>query len=80
MKKRIIASDIPTAHEVLGDNGAAVYFETGNSIDLANKIRNIDELLPENYVELQSERLELFDAKTMAQKIETTYNTVCNNQ
>ena len=73
MGNRIIASNIPTAHEVLGDDGAAVYFETGNPYDLAEKMLAIGSISTDNYEELQAARLELFSANAMAKKIESVY-------
>lgn len=58
----IICSRIPTALEVLGDDGAAVFFEVGNAQDLSAKMqdlstKNLNSLaLETNY----KKRLELF--------------------
>ena len=71
----IICSRISTALEVLGDEGAAVYFETGNSEDLADKMLNLESFLDSNYLLEQEKRLAKFNTKTMAEKIYGVYGT-----
>ncbi len=58
----IICSRIPTALEVLGDDGAAVYFEVGSAQDLSLKMQDLSSKSPDMSV-LQDKyrrRLELF--------------------
>ena len=69
----IICSRIPTAIEVLGDSGAAVYFQPGDESDLADKMRNINQLVHPNYLEEQKKRLELYGVEQMYSKINHVY-------
>lgn len=55
--KPIICSRIDTALEVLGETGAAIFFETGVEVDLAIKMSELDELLPLDFKEKQLSRL-----------------------
>ena len=71
--KPIICSRIETAQEVLGKSGCAIYFEPGNSVDLAEKIMNYGKLLNKNYVNLQAKRLKIFTPQIMSQKIADAY-------
>ena len=75
MNLPIISSNIPTAIEVLGEDGAAVFFDQGNSIDLCEKMKNIRALLNSNYKKLQQERLNYFSSKQMSDKINLIYNS-----
>ena len=72
----IICSRIPTAVEVLGNNGAAVYFETGSPLDLAKKMLNLESFLDSNYSAEQEKRLEKFNANSMAEKVYEVYGTL----
>lgn len=69
----IVCSRIPAAIEVLGEGGAGYFFDPGNSDDLANSLKNLenaDESVRQNE---QEKRLEQFSAKKMAEEILNIY-------
>lgn len=74
--KPIICSRTETAEEVLGNEGCAIYFEPGNSMDLAHKILNFNELLNENYLNLQFNQMKNFTPAQTGKKIESVYKEV----
>lgn len=69
----IIASNISAAKEVLGIDGAGVFFEPGNADDLAEKILNLESYLDQSFAERQNDRLKLFDDKQMENRIRQAY-------
>jgi glycosyltransferase involved in cell wall biosynthesis len=69
----IIASDISTAKEVLGEDGAGVFFEQGNENDLADKILNIKTHLDSSFIEKQKIRLNFFNDTVMEQRVRQAY-------
>jgi glycosyltransferase involved in cell wall biosynthesis len=72
-ERPIICSNISTAKEVLGDSGAAIFFEPGNEVDLSEKILNWCKMLNPQFHEMQIERLSMYSAVTMAEKIQEIY-------
>jgi glycosyltransferase involved in cell wall biosynthesis len=72
-ERPIVCSDISTTKEVLGDSGAAIFFEPGNEADLADKILNWRKILNPKFQENQIERLSMYSAVTMAEKIQENY-------
>jgi glycosyltransferase involved in cell wall biosynthesis len=72
-KRPIICSNISTAREVLGDSGAAIFFEPGNEFDLAQKMLNWRTMLNPQFHEMQIERLSMYSAVTMAARIQDIY-------
>ena len=73
--KPIITSRIPAAVEILGEDGAAIFFEPGNEKELAARIENLDSLLDENFIQKQKERLLLFDDSKMEEMVNNAYCT-----
>ena len=69
----IICSRIPSSVEILGETGAAIFFEPGNPIDLSNKMRNVQTYLATNYQAEQAKRLDLYASEVMLAKINTVY-------
>ena len=69
----IIASNISTAKEVLGEDGAGVFFEQGNENDLADKILNIKTHLDSSFIEKQKIRLNFFNDTVMEQRVRQAY-------
>jgi glycosyltransferase involved in cell wall biosynthesis len=69
----IIASNISASTEVLGTDGAGVFFEPGNADDLAEKILNLESYLDQSFTERQNDRLKLFDDKQMENQIRQVY-------
>lgn len=69
----IVCSRIPAAIEVLGEQGAASFFDPGNSDDLANSLKNFKNC--DNKVRQieQEKQLEQFSAKKMAKEILNIY-------
>jgi glycosyltransferase involved in cell wall biosynthesis len=74
LKKPIICSRIDAALEVLGEEGAAIYFETGNPWDLADKMTNLDRYLSPAFKNHQSARLREFGIEKMLSEFEKVYN------
>jgi glycosyltransferase involved in cell wall biosynthesis len=74
--KPIITSRIPAALEILGEDGAGIFFEPGNEKELANRIENLDSLLDENFIQKQKDRLMLFDDIKMEEMV---YSAYCRN-
>ena len=71
--KIIIASDIPTCKEVLGMEGAASFFEVGNSQSLAVQISKSMVKSTAEYVALQDAQLNKYKSSEMALKIDEVY-------
>lgn len=71
--KPIITARIPAALEILGEDGAGIFFEPGNEKELADKIENLESLLDENFIQKQKERLLLFDDVKMEEKVNRAY-------
>ena len=69
----IICSNISTAREVLGDFGAAIFFEPGNEVDLSQKMMNWRKMLSPQFHEKQIERLSMYSAVTMADRVQEIY-------
>ena len=69
----IICSNISTAREVLGNSGAAIFFEPGNAVDLSQKLLNWRKMLSPQFHEMQIERLSMYSAVTMEEKIQEIY-------
>lgn len=72
-ERPIICSNISTAREVLGDSGAAIFFEPGNEVDLSRKMLNWRKMLSPQFHERQMERLSMYSAVTMAEKVQEIY-------
>ena len=72
-ERPIICSNISTAREVLGDSGAAIFFEPGNEVDLSQKMLNWRKMLSPQFHERQMERLSMYSAVTMAEKVQEIY-------
>ena len=72
-KRPIICSNISTAREVLGDSGAAIFFEPGNEVDLSQKMLNWRKMISPQFHERQMERLSMYSAVTMAEKVQEIY-------
>lgn len=72
-KRPIICSNISTAKEVLGDEGAAIYFEPGNEVDLSDKLLNWRKILHPQFHEAQINRLSMYSAATMEDKMQEIY-------
>ena len=72
-KRPIICSNISTAKEVLGDEGAAIYFEPGSEIDLSQKLLNWRKILNPQFHEAQINRLSIYSAATMEDKMQEIY-------
>ena len=72
-ERPIICSNISTAREVLGDSGAAIFFEPGNEVDLSQKMLNWRKMLNPQFHERQMERLSMYSAVTMAEKVQEIY-------
>ena len=70
----IICSRIPAALEVLGNEGAASFFEAGNEIDLADKMEKSQNFFSNDFRIKQRERLKLFDSKTMSDAVNEFYH------
>ena len=71
--KPIICSRIPAAVEVLGDTGAAVYFQPGSPEDLTAKLLSFREMNKTKYFLEQETRLEMFNSRAMALEIDQCY-------
>ena len=71
--KPIICSRIDTALEVLGETGAAIFFETGVEADLATKMCELDELLPLEFKELQRLRLDRYAIQNSVDQLDEIY-------
>jgi len=69
----IICSRIPSSVEILGESGAAIFFEPGNAADLSEKMSNLQEYLVPNFQLEQAKRLDLFSSATMLAKINAVY-------
>jgi glycosyltransferase involved in cell wall biosynthesis len=72
----IICSKISTSVEILGESGAAVFFEPGNAADLSEKMRRISEHLDSDFQLEQAKRLELYNSKVMLAKINNVYKKI----
>lgn len=71
--KPIICSRIDAALEVLGETGAAIFFETGIEMDLASKMDELDELLPIDFKEKQQARLNRYDIHKSVEQLHEIY-------
>ncbi len=69
----ILASNIPAAVEVLGDRGAASFFEVGNDLDLSAKLAEVFIADQASRRHEQIKRVELFNSGAMANSIEEIY-------
>lgn len=78
VKLPIICSRIPTALEVLGEEGSASFFEPGNSIDLAEKLVDFEHEMSSEYIIKQKERLDNFSSLKMFNAISNFYRGVLN--
>ncbi len=74
----IICSRIPAALEVLGTEGAAIFFEVGNEIDLAEKMEKSEKFFLDDFRIEQKKRLKLFDSKTMSDNLHEFYLELLN--
>ncbi len=74
----IICSRIPAALEVLGTEGAAIFFEVGNEIDLAEKMEKSEKFFLDDFRIEQKKRLKLFDSKTMSDNLYEFYLELLN--
>lgn len=71
--KPIISSNIDTAIEVLGSEGAGVFFMAGDHESLAHTIDALDSLLSAEFIEAQVKRLKFFDIKKTERAIYQEY-------
>lgn len=69
----IVCSSIPAAIEVLGEQGAASFFDPGNSDDLAKSLKSIKNCDDSARQIEQQKRLEQFSARKMAEEILDIY-------
>jgi glycosyltransferase involved in cell wall biosynthesis len=69
----IVCSRIPAALEVLGEDGAAIYFAPGSPADLSVALQNAEKLDLKTRKTEQQKRLNLFSAQKMAQEINDIY-------
>ena len=74
--KPIICSRIDTALEVLSETGAAIFFETGVEVDLAIKMRELDELLPLDFKEKQQSRLNRYAIHKSVEQLHEIYKNL----
>lgn len=74
--KPIICSRIDTALEVLGETGAAIFFETGVEVDLAIKLSELDELLPLDFREKQQLRLKEYEIHKSVEQLHEIYENL----
>jgi glycosyltransferase involved in cell wall biosynthesis len=74
--KPIICSRIDTAREVLGETGAAIFFETGVEADLAIKMCELDELLPVEFKERQRLRLDKYAIQNSVDRLHEIYKNL----
>ena len=75
VEKPLIVSKISAAVEVLGMDGAALYFEPGNFMELAVLMGNWRGHLPKDYALEQKKRLKLFEVENMKQKMKIMYES-----
>jgi glycosyltransferase involved in cell wall biosynthesis len=76
----IVCSRIPAALEVLGEDGAATYFATGNPTDLSLALNEIENLNQQIRHTQQQLRLKLFGAREMAESIMEIYRIALGAQ
>lgn len=76
----IVCSRIPAALEVLGEDGAATYFATGNPTDLSKALEEIEKQNQQTRHTQQQLRLELFRAGEMAESIMAVYRKALSTQ
>ena len=69
----IICSRIPSSVEIMGESGAALFFEPGDAFDLSRKIMNVQNLLASNYQVEQAKRLDLYNSHRMITKMNNIY-------
>lgn len=74
--KPIICSRIDAALEVLGETGAAIFFETGEETDLELKMRELDELLPMDFKEQQQKRLDRYSIYKSVNQLHEIYENL----
>ena len=74
--KPIICSRIDTTLEVLGETGAAIFFETGVEADLAIKMCELDHLLPLEFKEMQRLRLEKYSIQNSVDRLHEIYKNL----
>ncbi len=74
--KPIICSRIDTALEVLGETGAAIFFETGVEADLAIKMCELDQLLPLDFKEMQRLRLDRYSIQNSVDRLHEIYKNL----
>jgi glycosyltransferase involved in cell wall biosynthesis len=74
--KPIICSRIDTALEVLGETGAAIFFETGVQADLATKMCEFDDLLPLDFRENQRLRLDKYAIQNSVNRLHKIYENL----
>lgn len=70
---KIVAARNSAIPEVLGDQGAGLFFETGDADSLAAAMKESIGQVDEKFKVAQSERLRLFSAEEMSKKIESVY-------
>ena len=76
LSKPIICSRIDTALEVLGETGAAIFFETGVEVDLAIKMSELDELLPPDFKKKQQSRLDRYAIHKSVEQLHEIYKNL----
>jgi glycosyltransferase involved in cell wall biosynthesis len=76
----IVCSRIPAALEVLGEDGAATYFDSGNPADLSLALNVIKTQNQQNRHTQQQLRLQLFGAREMAESIMKIYRKTIDAQ
>jgi glycosyltransferase involved in cell wall biosynthesis len=77
--KPIICSRIDTALEVLGETGAAIFFETGVQADLASKMCEFDDLLPREFKENQRLRLDKYGIQNSVDRLHEIYENLLDS-
>jgi glycosyltransferase involved in cell wall biosynthesis len=76
----IVCSRIPAALEVLGEDGAATYFASGNPTDMSLALYEIETQNQQNRHTQQQLRLQLFGAREMAESIMEIYRKTTDAQ
>jgi len=74
--KPIICSRIDTALEVLGESGAAIFFETGEVTDLGLKMCELDQLLSADFKVKQKTRLDRYAIHKSVSLLHETYENL----
>jgi glycosyltransferase involved in cell wall biosynthesis len=80
LKKPIICSRIPAAQEVLGEDGAAIFFVPGDEQDLAAKMKNLEVFVNPGFLKRQEARLEKFAISKSVSQLHEIYGNILKSQ